>query len=140
MNPYENQQQKVHDPRPPVLSQPKSQLFFSKYCKFCNDLMTTIRQSGQESSFEYISIDNRYVKDNITYINTFNNNQPMPLPPMINRVPSLLLVPNYEVLVGDQIMDFIKPKLKACNKKLKVSMLNQIHILLVMIQPVGSEL
>ena len=36
----------------------------------------------------------------------------MPLPPMINRVPSMLIVPNYEVLVGDQILEYINPKAK----------------------------
>ena len=108
MNPYEKQQLQ-HDNRPPVLPQPKSQLFYSKYCKFSNELLSKIQKLGQENRFDFISIDNRFVKDNITYVRIMNNQQAMPLPPMINRVPSLLLVPNYEVLVGEQIMEYIKP-------------------------------
>lgn len=103
-NPYENK-----DHRPPVLSQPKHQLFYSKYCKHSMAILDKIRKSGQESQFDYVCIDSRFVKDNITYINIMNGNQQMPLPPMINRVPALLMVPNYEVLVGDQILEFIAP-------------------------------
>ena len=33
-----------------------------------------------------------------------------PLPPMINRVPVLLLKPNHEILSGNQIFDYIKPQ------------------------------
>ena len=118
MNPYESQQKNQNiDPRPPVLKQPKSQLFFSKYCKFCNTLINKIQKTGQESSFDFICIDNRFIKENITYVNMFNNNQAMPLPPMINRVPTLLLVPNYEVLVGDQILEYISPKTKTIQQE-----------------------
>jgi hypothetical protein len=41
---------------------------------------------------------------------------------MINRVPVLLLKPNYEILSGDQIMDYIKPQAKSIQQEM--TMLN----------------
>ena len=121
-NPYENKQQN-HDPRPPVMKQPKSQLFYSKFCQHSKSILDKIRKSCQEGEFDYVCIDNRYVKENITYINLLGGRQAMPLPPMINRVPSMLLVPNYEVLVGDQILDYISPKAKTVSEE-ETNMMN----------------
>jgi hypothetical protein len=61
--------------------------------------------------FNYISIDKRVVKQNVTYILNPDGTT-FPLPPMINRVPVLLLKPNHEILVGDQILEYVKPQVK----------------------------
>jgi hypothetical protein len=61
--------------------------------------------------FIYISIDKRFVKNNVTYIMNPNGSS-FALPPMINRVPVLLLKPNHEILSGNQILEYIKPQVK----------------------------
>ena len=48
------------------------------------------------------------MKENITYIK-LPNNQSFPLPPMINCVPTLCLMPNHEVLTGSKIMGYFNP-------------------------------
>ena len=54
-NPYENKQQN-HDPRPPVMKQPKSQLFYSKFCQHSKSILDKIRKSGQEGEFDYMYV------------------------------------------------------------------------------------
>ena len=60
------------------------------------------------NNLELINIDYRFIKDNITYLK-LPNNQSFPLPPMINCVPTLCLMPNYEILSGSKIVNYFKP-------------------------------
>ena len=89
----------------------KPEFYFSKYCKHSSKILEELNRAGMNEKFIYISIDKRFVKNNITYIlNPDGSN--FPLPPMINRVPVLLLKPNHEILSGNQILDYIKPQAK----------------------------
>jgi hypothetical protein len=89
----------------------KHELYFSKYCKHSSKLLEDLNQLGMSKKFNYISIDKRVVKQNVTYILNPDGTT-FPLPPMINRVPVLLLKPNHEILVGDQILEYVKPQVK----------------------------
>ncbi len=89
----------------------KHELYFSKYCKHSSKLLEDLNQLGMGKKFNYISIDKRFVKQNVTYILNPDGTS-FPLPPMINRVPVLLLKPNHEILVGDQILEYVKPQIK----------------------------
>ena len=89
----------------------KHELYFSKYCKHSSKLLEDLNQLGMGKKFNYISIDKRFVKQNVTYILNPDGTS-FPLPPMINRVPVLLLKPNHEILVGDQILEYVKPQVK----------------------------
>ena len=89
----------------------KHELYFSKYCKHSSKLLEDLNQLGMGKKFNYISIDKRYVKQNVTYILNPDGTS-FPLPPLINRVPVLLLKPNHEILVGDQILEYVKPQVK----------------------------
>jgi hypothetical protein len=72
----------------------KPELYFSKYCKHSSKILDELNRNGMNDRFVYISIDKRFVKNNITYIMNPNGSS-FALPPMINRVPVLLLKPNY---------------------------------------------
>ena len=89
----------------------KHELYFSKYCKHSARLLEDLNQLGMSKKFNYISIDKRIIKQNVTYILNPDGTS-FPLPPMINRVPVLLLKPNHEILVGDQILEYVKPQVK----------------------------
>jgi len=89
----------------------KHELYFSKYCKHSSKLLEDLNQLGMGKKFNYISIDKRFVKQNVTYILNPDGTS-FPLPPMINRVPVLMLKPNHEILVGDQILEYVKPQIK----------------------------
>jgi hypothetical protein len=94
----------------------KHELYFSKYCKHSSKLLEDLNQLGMSKKFNYISIDKRVIKQNVTYILNPDGTS-FPLPPMINRVPVLLLKPNHEILVGDQILEYVKPQIKNINEE-----------------------
>jgi hypothetical protein len=94
----------------------KPELYFSKYCKFSTKIIEQLNKNGVDDKFIYISIDKRFTKNNVTYILNPDGSS-FPLPPMINRVPVLLLKPNYEILSGDQIIEYIKPQAKNMNEE-----------------------
>ena len=89
----------------------KPELYFSRYCKHSSKILEELNRSGMNDKFIFISIDKRYVKNNVTYILNPNGTS-FALPPMINRVPVLLLKPNHEILSGNQILEYIKPQVK----------------------------
>ena len=89
----------------------KPELYFSKYCKYSSKILEELNRNGMNDKFIYISIDKRFVKNNVTYIMNPNGSS-FALPPMINRVPVLLLKPNHEILSGNQILEYIKPQAK----------------------------
>jgi hypothetical protein len=89
----------------------KHELYFSKYCKHSSKILEELNRNGVNDKFIYISIDKRFVKNNVTYIMNPNGSS-FVLPPMINRVPVLLLKPNHEILSGNQILEYIKPQVK----------------------------
>lgn len=94
----------------------RSQLFYSKYCEHSKNILEELNKSGFHDKFEFICIDKRVIDKNIIYI-LDNNNNKTKLPPMINRVPVLLLKPNYEILSGNQILDYIKPQSKTIEQE-----------------------
>ena len=86
----------------------KHLLFFSNYCQHSKKLLNELIHKGILEKVELICIDDRYVKENITYI-VLNNQQNMPLPPMIHSVPTLCILPNHEILKGSQIIHYFIP-------------------------------
>lgn len=83
-------------------------LYYSNYCKHSQELLKLLQKESLIDNLELINIDYRYMKGNITYLK-LPNNQSFPLPPMINCVPTLCLMPNYEILSGSKIVNFFKP-------------------------------
>ena len=86
----------------------KHLLFFSNFCQHSKELLDFLNKTNHINKVELICIDNRYVKDNITYI-VLSNNQNMPLPPMIHSVPTMCILPNHEILKGTQIVHYFQP-------------------------------
>ena len=98
------------------MTTPKHELYYSQYCKYSSSILQELNKAGLQQAFNYICIDKRFVKNNITYI-MLPNGQHFPLPPMINRVPILLLKPKFEILSGNQILEFIKPQAKTIHEE-----------------------
>jgi hypothetical protein len=95
----------------------KNELYYSKHCGKCSKLLEQLNKLGLHTEFNYVCIDNRKTHNNIVYIITPNGSS-FPLPPMINRVPTLLTKPGNQILVGEeQILVYIKPKAKNINEE-----------------------
>jgi len=86
-------------------------LYYSKYCEVSKNYLQRLSKSDIQNEIHFICIDKR-VKDanNKTYI-ILENGQKIILPENVTKVPALLLLNNgYQVLYGDQILNFLKPR------------------------------
>jgi len=85
-------------------------LYYSKYCDVCKKYLQLLSKSESQKEIHFICIDKR-VKDvnNKTYI-ILENGQKIILPENITKVPALLLLQGYEVLYGEQILQYLKPR------------------------------
>jgi hypothetical protein len=69
-----------------------------------------ISKSSSQNDIHFICIDKRVKEGNKTYI-VLENGQKIILPENITRVPALLLLnKGYQVLYGEQILEFLKPR------------------------------
>ena len=85
-------------------------LYYSKYCEVSKKYLQLISKSGSQNDIHFICIDKRVKDNNKTYI-ILENGQKIILPETITRVPALLLLnKGYQVLYGDQILEFLKPR------------------------------
>jgi len=100
-------------------------LYYSKYCDNCKKHLQILSKSNVQKDIHFICIDKR-IKDqnNTTYI-VLDNGQKIILPEKVTKVPALLLLnKNYEILYGEQILQYLKPKLnqeimQATNKNIE---------------------
>ena len=86
-------------------------LYYSKYCEVCKKYLQTLSKFQSQNEIHFICIDKR-VKDesNKTHI-VLENGQKIILPENVTRVPALLLLTKgYEVLYGEQILEYLKPR------------------------------
>jgi len=86
-------------------------LYYSKYCEVSKKYLQLLSKSSMQNDIHFICIDKR-VKDsnNKTYI-VLENGQKIILPENVTKVPALLLLAQgYQVLYGDQILQYLKPK------------------------------
>jgi len=86
-------------------------LYYSKYCEVCKKYLQLLSKTDAQKDIHFICIDKR-VKDsnNKTYI-ILENGQKIILPENVTKVPALLLLTKgYEVLYGEQILQYLKPR------------------------------
>ena len=86
-------------------------LYYSKYCEISKKYLQILSKSNIQKEIHFICIDKR-TKDanNKTYI-ILENGQNIILPDNVTRVPALLLLnQGYNVLYGEKILEFLKPK------------------------------
>ena len=85
-------------------------LYYSKYCDVSKKYLQLISKSSSQNDIHFICIDKRVKEGNKTYI-VLENGQKIILPENITRVPALLLLnKGYQVLYGEQILEFLKPR------------------------------
>ena len=64
-------------------------LYYSKHCRNCQDLLIKLKSQPPESEVHYLPVDNRTVKNGVTYL-CLSNGEEVTLPPTIQSVPALL--------------------------------------------------
>ena len=86
-------------------------LYYSNFCEHSKKLLQIIGKTNIQQEMHFISIDKR-VKDanNKIYI-ILENGQKIIMPENVNRVPALLLLnQGYNVLYGEAILQYLRPK------------------------------
>lgn len=89
-------------------AQVKHLLFYSEYCSHSKELLSKLKQKNLLDKMILINIDNRFIKNNLTYL-IIDNKETMPLPPMITCVPTMCITPAYEILQGEKILEYFLP-------------------------------
>lgn len=85
-------------------------LYYSKHCRNCQDLLVKLKSHPPESEVHYLPVDNRVVKNGVTYL-CLSNGEEVTLPPTIQSVPALLqLERGCTVLFGDEIAPLLIPQ------------------------------
>lgn len=85
-------------------------LYYSNYCEHSKKIVQYLTKANLGKEVHFICIDNRVKQDNKTFI-ILGNGQKIIMPETVNRVPALLLLNNkYDVLFGENILNFFKPK------------------------------
>lgn len=85
-------------------------LYYSKYCEICKKYLQILSKMNIQNDVHFICIDKRE-KDanNKTYI-ILENGQKIILPENVTKVPALLLLnQGYNILYGEQILNYLKP-------------------------------
>jgi len=92
-------------------------LYYSNYCKNCQNLLQALAQTSVKDDMHFICIDKRVKKaNNSTYI-ILENGQEILLSPNVTKVPALLLLNRgHQVLFGEQIKEYISSKHVAVQK------------------------
>jgi hypothetical protein len=85
-------------------------LYYSNYCEHSKKIVQYLTKANLGKDVHFICIDNRIKQDNKTFI-VLDNGQKIIMPETVNRVPALLLLNNkYDVLFGENILNYFKPK------------------------------
>jgi len=92
-------------------------LYYSNFCNHSKNIIQTLSKTNLGKDIHFICIDKRVKEDNKTYI-ILENGQRIILPDTVNRVPALLLLNNnYEILYGESILNYFKPKQEVAVKQ-----------------------
>jgi len=93
--------------------------YYSKYCETSKKYLQVLSKTNVQKDIHFICIDKR-TKDaanNKTYI-VLDNGEKIILPENVTHVPALLLLNQaYNVLFGDQILNYLKPQQEVEVKK-----------------------
>ena len=85
-------------------------LYYSKFCKHSNKVIEYLAKHGHTQTLNCICIDRRTVDENKQMVVQLENGQQEKVPPMVDRVPALLLVKEkYQIRYGLDIMNYYKP-------------------------------
>lgn len=86
-------------------------LYYSNFCEHSKKLLQTLSKTQVSKDLHFICIDKRTKgPDNKVYV-ILENNQKIIMPENVSKVPALLLLNNnYQILYGDAIYNYLKPR------------------------------
>jgi hypothetical protein len=92
-------------------------LYYSNFCEHSKKLLTILPKANLQKDIHFICIDKRVKENNKIYV-VLGNGQKIILPENVTRVPALLLLnQGYNVLYGESILQYFKPRQEAMVKQ-----------------------
>ena len=89
-----------------------SVLYYSNYCDNCKTLLSILSKTSKtKEDMHFICIDNR-IKENNQYRIILENGSKLLLPPNVTKVPALFILNTKNVMFGEEIYDYLKPKVE----------------------------
>lgn len=86
-------------------------LYYSNFCEHSKKLLQMLSKAGISKDIHFICIDKRMKDNNNKIYIILENGQKIIMPENVNRVPALLLLnQGYNVLYGESILQYFKPK------------------------------
>jgi len=93
-------------------------LYYSRFCPHSNKVIEYLAKNNITSELNCICIDRRTQSETGQVMVQLENGKQEPLPPMIDRVPALLLVKEkYQIRFGGEIIEHYKSKVKQENNE-----------------------
>uniref|UniRef100_A0A6C0HTF6 Glutaredoxin domain-containing protein n=1 Tax=viral metagenome TaxID=1070528 RepID=A0A6C0HTF6_9ZZZZ len=84
-------------------------LYYSNFCEHSKKILQILSKTQLKDKFHFICIDKRVVEDNKVFVVLQNGNKII-MPNNITKVPAILNLTTYNVIVGDDIYDYLKPQ------------------------------
>ena len=86
-------------------------LYYSNYCEHSKKLLQNLTKANLTNDIHFICIDKRTTDANNKIFIVLENGQKIIMPENVTRVPALLLLnQGYQVLYGESILQYFKPK------------------------------
>lgn len=93
-------------------------LYYSNFCEHSKKLLQTISKLNISQDIHFICIDKRVKDTNNKVFIVLENGQKIIMPENVSRVPALLLLnQGYNVLYGESILQYFKPKQEVAVKR-----------------------
>ena len=93
-------------------------LYYSNFCEHSKKLLQTLSKTQVSKDIHFICIDKRERDQNGKIQIVLENGQKIVMPENVSKVPALLLLnQGYQVLYGDNIYNYMKPKQEVVTKK-----------------------
>jgi hypothetical protein len=84
-------------------------LYYSNFCEHSKKILYTLSKSQIKDNFHFICVDKRVVEDGKIFVVLQNGNKII-MPSNITKVPAILNLTTYNIIVGNDIYEYIKPK------------------------------
>jgi hypothetical protein len=93
-------------------------LYYSNFCEHSKKLLQTLSKTQVSKDIHFICIDKRERDQNGKIQIVLENGQKIVMPENVSKVPALLLLnQGYQVLYGDNIYNYMKPKQEVITKQ-----------------------
>lgn len=91
-------------------------LYYSNFCEHSKKILHTLSKTQLKNKFHFICVDKRVVEDDKVFVVLQNGNKII-MPSNITSVPAILNLTTYNIIVGNDIYEYLKPQAQELTKQ-----------------------